>query len=369
MPGSHDGATAFTFRIDFSDDVVITAENMRDHAIEATGATVSGAAKVNGRDDLWEITITPTGTDAITITMEGERACTETGAICSAEGGMLGATILQLVPYAAPVPTLTAAFENVPASHDGSSEFTFELRFSEAPTIGFRALRDEALSASGGTVTRAYRVVQGQSDRWTIHVEPSGNGDVTVTLPATTGGCTATDAVCTADGTPLSAERHGDDRGARGGDAGTAGAVGRGRGGRRGPGREARVPHHALGAEHRHRDVRHRHVGRQHSRQQRDRGRGLPREAHGRADLRAGADAPAVDREGARRRHRRGRRDPDGHRLERHRRDASRTAPPPAPSRTPTRCRGHGRCASRARPVATSSRASASTWTAPGATR
>ena len=99
---------------------------------------------------------------------------------------------------------LTASFESVPASHDGSSTFTFELAFSAAPQVGFRTLRDETLSASGGTVTRARRVVQGQNDRWEIHVEPSGDGAVTVSLPETTGGCSAAGAICTSDGTALS---------------------------------------------------------------------------------------------------------------------------------------------------------------------
>ena len=32
-----------------------------------------------------------------------------------------------------PVEALTASFENVPESHDGSTEFTFEVHFSEEP--------------------------------------------------------------------------------------------------------------------------------------------------------------------------------------------------------------------------------------------
>ena len=40
--------------------------------------------------------------------------------------------------------------------------------------------------------------------RWTLTVEPSGNGDVTVTLPATSGACSESGAICTPGGTPLS---------------------------------------------------------------------------------------------------------------------------------------------------------------------
>ena len=68
---------------------------------------------------------------------------------------------------------LTASFEDVPAEHDGSSVFTLRLAFSEAVRTSFRVLRDQAVSADGGTVRRARRV-DGRSDLWEIHVRPSG---------------------------------------------------------------------------------------------------------------------------------------------------------------------------------------------------
>ncbi len=93
---------------------------------------------------------------------------------------------------------LTASFVDVPAEHDGSSIFTFRLAFSEAPQVGFRTLRDEALTATGGTVKRVRRVVQGQNDLWEIHVEPAGNGAVTVALGPSPD-CGEAGAICTAD--------------------------------------------------------------------------------------------------------------------------------------------------------------------------
>ena len=215
LPDTHDGATAFAFRLDFSEDVDIEPEDMRDHALTVVGATVTSAARVDGQSDLWEITLTPDGEADVGIVLPVGRACTEEGALCTAAGINLSGTVpVPLIPYAAPTtdeapgtdgsPGLTASFENVPASHDGSSTFTLELAFSEAPEVGYLALRDEALSASGGTVRRARRTVQGQNDRWEIHVEPSGDGAVTVSLPATTGGCSDAGAICTADGTALS---------------------------------------------------------------------------------------------------------------------------------------------------------------------
>ncbi len=105
----------------------------------------------------------------------------------------------------APAPEpLTAAFSDVPSEHAGAGEmFTFGLTFSEAFGLSYLTLRDEAFSVSGGTVRRAKRKQQGSNQSWTIHVEPSGHGPVTVTLPETTD-CGATGAICTDDDRPLS---------------------------------------------------------------------------------------------------------------------------------------------------------------------
>ena len=101
--------------------------------------------------------------------------------------------------------SLTAGTHGAPASHDGSAAFTFELRFSETPADGFsyRTLRDHAFTVTGGEVTKAHRLEEGKNLRWEITVEPSGNADVTVTLPATTD-CDDEGAVCTGDGRMLS---------------------------------------------------------------------------------------------------------------------------------------------------------------------
>ena len=102
----------------------------------------------------------------------------------------------------APAP-LTAEVREAPESHDGSGAFTFELHFSEAPSLSFVALRDHAFSVTGGGIERARRLTQGSNQGWEITVRPSGSGAVTLTLPVTTD-CEAEGAVCTAGGKMLS---------------------------------------------------------------------------------------------------------------------------------------------------------------------
>ena len=107
---------------------------------------------------------------------------------------------------AAPVP-LTVSLENKPTSHDGTNDFSFDIRFSEEPHAGFsyKTLKLHAFNVSGGSVQKAQRLQKEPESNigWKITVRPDGNGDVTVVLPVTTD-CSATGAVCTGDGRMLS---------------------------------------------------------------------------------------------------------------------------------------------------------------------
>ena len=104
---------------------------------------------------------------------------------------------------AKPADPLTASFSNMPASHNGSSVFTFDLAFSENVDAGYQRIRDDAFNVSGGDIIKAQRKAQGSNQSWTITVKPDGNGSVSITLPATTD-CAAIGAICTYDDRALS---------------------------------------------------------------------------------------------------------------------------------------------------------------------
>ena len=104
-----------------------------------------------------------------------------------------------------PPPALTAAIHGAPESHDGQEDFTFELRFSEAPKTGFsdETLRDDAFRVTGGEVVGARQLDPPGKVSWEISVSPASSGDVNVVLPVTED-CDADGAICTDDGTMLS---------------------------------------------------------------------------------------------------------------------------------------------------------------------
>ena len=102
---------------------------------------------------------------------------------------------------------LTVTLENDPASHDGSADFTFEIRFSEhIADLSYKTLRDHAFTVTGGQVKKAQRMDPASETRniaWRITVRPDSNGDVTIVLPVTTD-CGAQGAICTEDDRKLS---------------------------------------------------------------------------------------------------------------------------------------------------------------------
>ena len=100
-------------------------------------------------------------------------------------------------------PPLTAEFLGAPASHDGQTAFTFELRFSEEFDISYTTLRDHAFTVTGGEITGARRLEPPGNVRWEITVTPDTEAAVTVELPPTTD-CDNQGAVCTGDDRMLS---------------------------------------------------------------------------------------------------------------------------------------------------------------------
>ena len=97
----------------------------------------------------------------------------------------------------------TARFSNAPARHDGASTFEIGLVFSgESNITSYVTVRDALLEATGASIVQARRKTQGSNAAWILTVQPSGVGDVALTLPARA--CSEANAVCI-DGQPLTA--------------------------------------------------------------------------------------------------------------------------------------------------------------------
>ena len=84
LPETHDGGSAFRFRIAFSEDVAIAPRGLREDGLRVSGGRVADARRVDGRADLFEVRVRPDAGGDVTIVLPEGRACGAAGAVCTA---------------------------------------------------------------------------------------------------------------------------------------------------------------------------------------------------------------------------------------------------------------------------------------------
>ena len=152
-----------------------------------------GAAARRGQH-AWRVTVAPSGAGDVGLRLPA-RPCGKPNAVCI--GGRPLARAAEATVRGAP---LTASFSGAPAEHDGTGSFQLEFRLSAAPAgLSYRTVQSGLFEVSGGSISRAWRLTRGHDAGWGLRVTPSGLGDVTLALRATTD-CAGTPGVCTSDG-------------------------------------------------------------------------------------------------------------------------------------------------------------------------
>ena len=87
------------------------------------------------------------------------------------------------------------------ATHDGSSEFSFRIEFSDEPHgYSYTTLRDHTLDIRQGSrlTPKVRRVTSGSNRHWEVTVTPTSSADITIRVNETSN-CNADGAVCTED--------------------------------------------------------------------------------------------------------------------------------------------------------------------------
>ena len=207
-PESHDGASAFNAYLRFSEAPAGVKNIHIKGALQITGGKilrVRVVGGVNGDEAHRRVEIEPDGDGDVQLSLPPATDCAAANALCTADGEPLEETATVTVPGPDGEAPLTAAFEDAPESHDGASAFNAYLRFSETPANVKNIHIKGALSITGGRILRVRVVggVNGDEAHRRVEIEPAGDGDVQLSLPPTTD-CAATNALCTADGRPLS---------------------------------------------------------------------------------------------------------------------------------------------------------------------
>ena len=85
-PAPHDGQTAFTFTLWFSEEFHLSYRTLRDHAFTVEGGTVTRAKRQHKPSNmLWTIYVQPDGDAAVTVVLPATEDCDAEGAICTGD--------------------------------------------------------------------------------------------------------------------------------------------------------------------------------------------------------------------------------------------------------------------------------------------
>ena len=159
LPSAHDGASIFTFRVRFSESPALSYTVLRDESFAVTGGEVDKARRVDGRNDLREIHVEPSGYDDVTVTLPGGRACGTYGAICTDDGRALSNTLSATVQGP---PALNVADARAVEGEDATLDFVVTLSRAASGTVSVdyatadgSATAGEDYSAANGTLTFA----------------------------------------------------------------------------------------------------------------------------------------------------------------------------------------------------------------------
>ena len=170
-PATHDDATAFTFRIAFSEalDPAFADASLRDHLfsvwqsgtpgrlIGVTSVTAAGSGK-----RVWDVTVTPAGDGDISIDLgPGPQDCTEAHAACTTDGRALhGILPPRRVTGPANLPTLSVADAAAGEGTSAAFAVTLDRAAVAAVTVAYAtasgtAVEDTDYTGASGTLTFA----------------------------------------------------------------------------------------------------------------------------------------------------------------------------------------------------------------------
>ena len=151
-PYEHDGKTAFELRIGFSEGISIGFRTFRDQSLSVSGGSVKHAKRVDGRRDLWKVTVKPGSLGDVTVTLPGGRACGTAGAVCTGDGRALSATISTTVLGPA---ALSVADARVREGTDETIDFTVSLSRAASGSVAVDYATSDGTASAGEDYTAA----------------------------------------------------------------------------------------------------------------------------------------------------------------------------------------------------------------------
>ena len=169
LPASH-GESGFTFELTFSEApdnlsyLTLQGDDENPGLLSVTNAVVDGVRPLEtGQNRRWEVTVTPSGADPVTITLAANRNCAEASAICKDARRLAGPVTATVIgrastgnTAAAGAPTITGAAQ-VGETLTASTSAIEDDDGTDDATFAYQWLADDiAISgATGSTYTLA----------------------------------------------------------------------------------------------------------------------------------------------------------------------------------------------------------------------
>ena len=200
IPSGNHGQNSFQFNIRFNQDVATQYLVMQNDAMIVTNGHITRAERIDGQRDFWGITVQPDSGADVTVHLLATTDCSATGAVCT--GGDQPQALSNSVTQTFVGTALNIRLASN-ANHNGKDAFTAELIFSEETDTTAAELKDHALTTQGGSITSVAAKTEGSTRAWTVTLQPSGLGHLTMTLTGATD-CATDGHVCTAGGELLS---------------------------------------------------------------------------------------------------------------------------------------------------------------------
>ena len=203
LPSQHDGETAFSFRIAFSDEVATDEEEFRDHSVEVWGGEVTRAEPVGQRRDLWEVEVEPASENSVMVSLKLTQSCAATGAVCTAGGRFLSVVPATMVPGPATWPVQITGEARVGKTLTADSSNLSERYGVQVTSMTYRWLADGARVP--GAIARTYKPDDDKQGKrisvMATYTDDRGNEETVISAP--TEPLAARDRIRRATGLPL----------------------------------------------------------------------------------------------------------------------------------------------------------------------
>ena len=185
VPARHDGTTAFSVEIHFSEAVAVDAAGLEAGLVTVSGGTLSSVT-AGAAPQKWAVSVQPTGAADVQVTIAGGVPCGQAGAVCTADGRALyNRASVSVAGPAAAVALAELTLAGVPLTPGFTPEqrlYTGQVGAS-VPQVTVTAVAREATSSVALSPADAASSVAGHQ----VALVAGGETAVTVTVTAADG--------------------------------------------------------------------------------------------------------------------------------------------------------------------------------------